>query len=227
MQFLFNVFLFFSFFAFALAADPSGPNGHDANVGQLLALLGPLLSAPSINVSGAASLPWQHTFSETITTTTFLFKTFLYHELPGLVTQCRGALHQNVHSIQVRIRKIAGADISWRAFLCADSDLDPENFDNASLVDWLCNHPGAVPLHTLDKDTTQSSIDFSLTPLLGLGTSVTYVLPPLRTPRIIIFASASTSLKDKTLVATVSGQVDIGGYGYVAGSVAPARAPAT
>jgi len=122
----------------------------------------------------------------------------------------------------VRIRKIPGFDITWRAFICSNDDLDPANFNANSLLDFLRNHPVAVPQYTLDKDTTQSSIDFKLDFLLSLGTSVTYVLPPLRTPRIVIFAESSAALTDKELCVAVYGNISIGGFGYVGGKVSPA-----
>jgi hypothetical protein len=161
---------------------------------------------------------------ETITTKTFFISTFLLSEIPGLVTQCRGALFQNVANVACRIRKIPGLDVTWRAFVCADTDLDPEDFSTTSLIEFVRNHPGAVPLHTLDKDTTQSCLDFSITWLNGLGSSVTTVLPPLRVPRLVVFAE-STNLKDKEAVITWHGTVEISGFGYVAGNVSRASPP--
>jgi len=217
--------VFFScFVGCAFAADG---NGALPTAGTVQQLLGPLASVPTLNLSGLATLPWQYSFADVVTTSTFYFKSFLFSEIPGLRTQTRSALFQNVKDIRVRIRKVPGADISWRAFLCADADIDPADFSSTSLLEFVRSHPGAVPIHTLDKDTTQSQIDFDLVWLLGLGSSVAQVIPPLIPARIVIFAESSTSLTNKVVVATLHGTVEIGGFGYVGGAggqVAPAPA---
>lgn len=217
------IILFSSFFPFCAAADGDGVAGSSS----LAALLGPLLAAAAVNTSGAGSFPWHHTHVEVIKTSRFLFKSFLLHEIPGLVMQARNALFQNVSGVTIRLCKIPGMDITWRAFVCSDADLDPSNFSTTSLVDFVCNHPGAVPVFTLDKDTTQSSIDIPITWLNGLGTSVTSVLPPLHVPRLVVYATTTGSFKDKTLTIAISGTVNISGYGYVAGHVSGEGASST
>jgi hypothetical protein len=191
---------------FAAAADNGG-----------LALLGPNLLAPVLNTSGAASLPWQETFISTITTDTFFFRSFALNEISALLRQTRGSLHANINNLAVRIRKIPGLDITWRAFVCAETDiLNAASDDSAdALLHFCCTQPGAIPIHTLAADTTQSSIDFTPEWLLGLGTSVYFNMPPLRSPLVCIFATASASLQGKSLVYTLSGRVDISGYGYL------------
>lgn len=220
------IFFFLLFVSPTFAADGGGGGGATvAANANLLALLAPLLSTSVINTSGSGSFPWQQTFVETISTEKFLFFSWLLHDIPGLVAQCRHALFQSVNNVGCSIRKIPGSDITWRVFVCADDDLDPTNFSETSLLDFIRTHPGAAPQYTLDKDTTQSTIQFSVPWLIGLGASVTTVLPPLRVPRLVVFAESSANLKNKQISVAFTGNVDIAGYGYVAGHVAPAPGP--
>lgn len=216
MHVFFLVLIFCSFFSLVAAAAPDGGAGAAAS---FQALLGPLLSANVLNLSGAGSFPWHNSYAETITTTNFYFRSFLFSEIVGLVQQCRSSQFANVSSLLVTFRKIPGLDITWRAFLAADADLDPENFDSGELVDFVRTHPGAKPQFTLDKDTTQSTIEIPINWLIGLGTSVAYVQPPLRTPRLVIFLESDGTLLNKEIVFALSGTVEIAGYGYVAGHV--------
>lgn len=211
-----TVIVFFSFISAALAADGAAAGAVN--------LLQPLLQAPNINTSGFASLPWQSSFFEKCGTQGFYFASWTLAELPGLVQQIRGAFYANVKQVNCRIRKVAAVDATWRAFICASTDLDPENFSSTDLVDFVRTHPQAVPSFTIRGDTTQSNIDFTLNWPLGVGSSVGYVQPPLREPLLVVFAEGD--LHGSDIAISWNGTVDISGYGYVAGHVGPAAAPA-
>jgi len=176
-----------------------------------------------------ARFPWQQSGAEAVTTNKFFLKTFALPELGGLVQQCRQAAFANIVTLECRVRKIAGADVTWRVFVAADGDLDPQSFNETSLVEYIHSHPGAIPQFTLDKDTTQSTLIFPIANIgvpvaspdyrswpIGVGTSVNYNLPPARPPLLIIYAEASSSIKDKLATWTWSGVVEVSHHGYVA-----------
>jgi hypothetical protein len=211
----------FLFSLLPLVGAVDGPASTSADAGsQLAALLGPLAAAWNLNLSGSGIFPWQHTYSQKCSTAEFFFFSTPPNTIGGLLTQCRSALQANISEVTVTFRKVPGLDLTWHAFWAAESDFNPEDFDPAAFLEYVRTHPTAVPQHTLDKDTTQSTIVFPLIPVIGLSSAVYTSLPPLRAPTIVVFVSASSgSLRDKDFVFTISGNVHISGYGYVAGSV--------
>lgn len=180
-----------------------------------------LLSLASASTAGTlrASVPWQQSFSAKAKDSTVFVKTFTLDEITGLSMQCRGSLVQHVHSVRCRIRKVPGMDVTYRAIVASTTDFeDVTSFKD--LTGYIETYPTARAEFTLTNGTNDNTIDLPLTWPIGIGTSVTCVLPPAVPPLIVIYLSSDSTFVDKTIVAELSGTLDIVGIGHVAGHVA-------
>lgn len=182
-----------------------------------------LLSLTNAPATGQlnAKVPWQYSFSETGPDATFLVKTWTLDEIPGLVAQTRGSLVQHVSGVRCQIRKIPGIDVTYRCFIAALSDF--EDVSNiGDVTSYISTYPTARSKYTLATATTDNTIEFDLEWPIGVGTSVTYNMPPVRTPLVFMYISGNAKLSSKTIVAEFTGSVQINGIGHVAGTVSKA-----
>lgn len=172
----------------------------------------------------SARLPWQYSFEETGPDAKFFIKTWTLDEIPGLLLQTRGSLVQHVSGLKCQIRKIPGIDITYRFFVAALSDFEDVT-KIGDVSSYIATYPTARTQYTLSTATTDNTIEFDVEWPIGVGTSVTYNMPPVRTPLLFMHISGNAKLASKVITATISGTIEIDGIGHVAGTVPASGVP--